>query len=219
VAGPAVDAFCAVRSLEDAILTKTAIKNMAFIIGGAIFDGLTQRKNQLRLAQPVKSSGYSSDEGDYFVVLLEEAHHAPPALSLAMTQIRSERAVTRDGTLAQPMLFSTHSRRKNAGFAPALVVKAHKNHRLIRVSRSRRRIHGFTRENQSEIAMDPLRMVAHENAQIHLLFAHYSSTVGAENGLFAPICEPALACLERLSFFELPSGPSSGRKASFDRPR
>jgi len=34
-----------------------------------------------------------------------------------------------------------------------------------------------------------------------------------------PICEPYLAYLERLSFSELPSGPSSDRKASFDRPQ
>ena len=34
-----------------------------------------------------------------------------------------------------------------------------------------------------------------------------------------PICEPYLAYLERLSFSELPSGLSSGRKASFDRPQ
>jgi len=82
VAGLTVAAFCAVRSLENAILTKTAIKSMAFVIGCGDIRWPNANKNQLRLAQPVKSSDCSSDKGDYFHGFVEGSALCPSRFEL-----------------------------------------------------------------------------------------------------------------------------------------
>ena len=81
--GSAVDArFCAVRSLEDAILTKTAIKSMAFIIGdGDIFDGLTQTKLSYGWLNRSRAA-YSPEEGDYFHGFVEGSALCPSRFEL-----------------------------------------------------------------------------------------------------------------------------------------
>src|SRR5439155_9908753 len=94
-----------------------AIKSMAFIIGdGDIFDGLTQTKlsygwlNRSRVAITVPTREI------IFMVLLKEALYVPLALSLAMTQIRNERAGD-----ARRTRFLNRCSTETVGFEPILL--------------------------------------------------------------------------------------------------